>query len=226
MAASPRIWRGQLQSGARTPTRGHKSPCDPCPGFASPRPRREIIDSDPRRPHQGKGVWHSYVAVSAAPLNGRADQLDQGNAESENLNGTQPVLGVGRGFAGDRHHAELARGSVANLRLCPALRFSQDAALVAHSLRSTPKAKAAPTAGQRRSCYQCSRWARRALSPGRDSMDVVALRGLRGCNPQRLVMCAGMVETGRCPFIERRFTFHSAVWVCCKLPIPKVTISR
>ena len=68
------------------------------------------------------------------------------NAESEDLNGTQPVLGVGRGVAGDRHHAGLARGSVANLRLCPALRLSQDAALVAHWLRSTPKAKAVPTA--------------------------------------------------------------------------------
>ena len=76
----------------RTPTRGHKSPCDACPGFAPSRPRREIIDSDPRRPHRGEGVRHSYLAVLAAPSGGRADQQDQGNAESENLNGMPAKL--------------------------------------------------------------------------------------------------------------------------------------
>ena len=39
-------------------------------------------------------------------------------------------------------------------------------------------------------------------------------------------MCVGLVEAGRCPFIERRVTFHPAAWLCCKLPIPKVPFSR
>ena len=48
LAAMPRFWRVQFQSRARTSVGLHKSPCDACPGFASPRSTGESIDSEPR----------------------------------------------------------------------------------------------------------------------------------------------------------------------------------
>ena len=92
LAATPRYGGGQLQSGARAPTGSHKNPCQERPGFASPCPRREVIDSDARRPYRGKWVRHSYLAVLAVPSGGRANQQDQGNAEAENLNGMTAKL--------------------------------------------------------------------------------------------------------------------------------------
>ena len=114
LAAVPRLWRVQFQSRTRTPTRRHKSPCHACPGFASPRPRREVIDSDPGRPYQGKGVRYSYLAISAASFSRRPDQLDQGYAESENLNGMtakQRCLGhTSRSLSSNEHKKNGSHG--------------------------------------------------------------------------------------------------------------------
>ena len=84
---------------------------------------------------------------------GRGLPLPCGVFEQQGEEAAQPVLGVGSRVAVDRHNAQLAGGSVADLRLCTALGFFQVDALVAFAC-SRPGRRRSDTQGERWCCIE------------------------------------------------------------------------
>ena len=123
-------------------------------------------------------------ASESEPFSEAASRSSAGVFKQDGKEAAQAVLGVGSGVAVDRHNAQLAGGSVADLRLCPPLGFFQVAALVAFAC-SRPGRRRSDAQGERWCCNQCGRWESGALSLGRDYVRVVPWEGLHPCNPFR-----------------------------------------